>query len=197
MPLPSHLVYNELDGEEIREILTRRFVDLLSSVVYLQRHITLPHVRMRLSVVLESYAEKRNPDTQTINDVLDITTSVPADDSAPAEVTSLSLDINAAPMPGGQPPDQIRDEHGLGTVQPSRVKHLPFTEDRLTGRTVESSYGKIDRTGESGILPNATVVKQDFGRAGLAHGGARERLSHKQHGGSDGSPLPPNWEGER
>lgn len=185
MPLPTGATFNELDGEEAKHVLVERFKARLSEVPYLQRHITLPRVRMTLSVTLELYADQPTPERHEIEDQYNLIV--------------LNDTVDASPSRGGKPPDQIRDEHGISPPVPTRVHGLPFTEDvrpappvaHLEGAVVQDTYGlEVDRTGAGGMteagmakMRNATVATLDQGPAGLARGGQRAPLGIFKNGG--------------
>jgi len=178
MPLPSMLCYNELDGSEVGHILERRFEQVMQSVPYFQRHITLPRVRMTLQVKLEIWADQPAPETLNIGDTLTVVLDEPVLDT----ITAESVDSTA---PGsGHPPDQLREMHGLPVSQPARGAReiggqvaigdqYPAPGAGLEGREVEGLPGlKISRTGSGVIdgLPTArgaTVALIDQGPAGL------------------------------
>jgi hypothetical protein len=181
MPLPATLTYNELDGTEVAHVLEDRFGQVLRSVPYLQRHLTLPRVRMTLQVKLEIWADQPHPETQSIHDQLEILTA-PYEGTAAVVFTAESVD-SAAPGPGGHPPDQIRETHGLPVARagpgPRDAGAHIVTSDHwalLDGQEVDGMPGlKISRTG-SGVIDgmptsgNATVAKIDQGPAGLRQG---------------------------
>jgi hypothetical protein len=193
MPLPSTLTFNELDGDEVAHVLEERFRQVLTRVPYLQRHLTLPRVRMTLNVKLEIWADQPSPETQIISDRLDVVTDQPAQED-PLEVFEAESVASAAPGPGGHPPDRIRDEHGLPIAVAGRGPRAAgahiVTSDQyptaspgahppvqgLEGREVEDLPGlKISRTGTGVIdgMPasaNATIAKIDQGPAGLRSG---------------------------
>lgn len=157
MPLPSGATFNELDGEEVKAILIARFRDKLDSIPYLQRHLTLPRVEMITLIQLKLWADQPTPEVHEISD---------------------SYTINVSPTPGGHPPDQVRDDHGLPLHTQVKVAHLPFHADvsMLDGKVVESIPGlRVDRTGTA-ALPGSTFVTMDQGPAGLARGGSRDAL---------------------
>ena len=177
MPLPAMLTFNELNGEEVREILENRCHQVFERIPQFQRHITLPRVRITLNVKLEIYADQPNPETMNIGDKLTVVIDQP-----PEVFHAQSVDA-AAPIPGGHPPDQIRELHGLVMTQPARgprevggqvaVSDQPI---QLEGNEVEGLPGlRISRTGNGMIdgMPtseNATVAKIDQGPAGLRLG---------------------------
>lgn len=183
MPLPAVLTFNELNGEEVKSVLENRFEQVMRQVPYFQRHITLPRVRMTLSVKLEIWADQPQPETLKIGDALTVVYEVePNLDTFEAE--SVDSTANVA---GGQPPDQIREMHGLAISQPgpgpreigshiATSDNYPAQVNVLDGREVEGLPGlKVSRTGSGMIdgMPtstNATVAKIDQGPAGLRMG---------------------------
>lgn len=188
-PLPTTLTFNELDGSEVAHVLENRFHQIVERVPYFQRHLTLPRVRMTLQVKLEIWAEQPSPEVHSINDRIDVV----LDDPRLAAIIEAEAIDSAAPGPGGHPPDQIREMHGLPILQPTRGPreiggHIAtgdtwqaspgarFQEPGLEGREVEDLPGlRISRTGTGTIdgMPtssNATVAKIDQGPAGLRSG---------------------------
>jgi hypothetical protein len=191
MPLPRQLVYNDLSGEEVRHVLEERFSRLLSDVPYLQKHLTLPRVKMTLTVHLDVYADQPNPERHTIHNDLEVKSEGSEPDSLvfSGDVTEV---VNASPGIGGKPPDQIRDEHNLGIPVPTRGSNLNVTtlEDRVEGRRITSSNGSvIDRTGNAPERSGATVIVQDFGKAGLADGQFNRPDAPRLRGGHDGQGV--------
>ena len=178
MPLPAVLTYNELNGEEVKHVLKNRFEQVLEAVPYFQRHMTLPRVRMTMQVTLEVYADQPTPDIIPLSDRLQV---IVESEPKPTETfTAETLDSTA---PGsGDPPDQLREMHGLPIMQPARgpqnIGAQIATSDfeSLEGREVQGLPGlKISRTGSGMIdgMPtsaNATVAKIDQGPAGLRSG---------------------------
>jgi hypothetical protein len=119
--LPSNLTYNDLNGEEVRQILTDWFQQLLAAQPNLQRHLTLPNAKIGLEVAITvdmyiggSVPVASDPEQLLIRGGVELTNNVNA---APATQT-FSTTINAAPIPGGNPPDQLREQHGLPTPTP-------------------------------------------------------------------------------
>src|SRR5204862_2877876 len=103
MQLPSSMVYNDLNGEEIKQVLKQRLASILDRVPFLQRHLTLPRVSMSLRVQLDQWADQPNPERLEI-----------------ADSFVIENKISTAPTPDGHPPDQVRDEHGLPIPTPHR-----------------------------------------------------------------------------
>jgi len=168
MPLPSRLVYNDLNGAEVKHVLIERFIALLDQVPYLQKHITLPRVKMELQVQLDTWADQPTPERQTIRDEVDIMGENPPPPLLSDSNSVLLQDfVNASPR-GGKTPDQIRDEHGLFIPVPTRGP-LAVEDQTVEGvRMTMPSGAVVDRTGNAPERKNATVVIQDFGVAGLA-----------------------------
>lgn len=127
MPLSTEQVYDELNGEEIKQILLTRVKDLLDSVPDFQRHLTLPRVIMSLKLHLDIYG-RRNSALDLINE-LELRTKEPDSRVQLAEQLEVEDVVNAdtgAAVPGspfqgeGDPPDQIREEHGIPVREPVR-----------------------------------------------------------------------------
>ena len=180
MPLPRTLVYNDLSGDEVKHILAERFATLLSEVPYLQKHLTLPRVKMHLNVVLEVWADQATPETKQIMDQVEIR----------GEAMELSTTIDASR--NGQPPDLIREQYGLGipTPEPQRIGGIRRTEDTVENRRITMDNGVIiDRTGSSEeARSGSTVVKQDFGPA--REGRRLMNFANQQRASN---PAPPNF----
>lgn len=172
MPLPNKLVYNDLSGDEIKHILMERFAALLGNVPYLQAHITLPRLKMSLSVDLDCYADQNEPERKTITDTLEIT----------SETFHLKAEVDASSK--GKPPDQVREEHGLGVPTPKRSPLGPL-EDTVEGRVTTLPNGAtVDRTGQNPkARAGSTFVEQDFGPRLT-----RQNVARPQ--GRDGVPSP-------
>lgn len=183
MPLPSTLTFNELNGEEVRAVLENRFEQIMQQVPYFQRHMTLPRVKMTLSVKLEIWADQPQPETLKMGDALTVIYEVePEPDTFDMETVD-----STAPVAGGHPPDQVREMHGLPISQPgpgpreigghiATGDSYPPQASQLDGREVEGLPGlKISRTG-SGMIDgmasssHATIAKIDQGPAGLRLG---------------------------
>lgn len=177
------LTFNELTGEEARQVLENRFQQIMSQVPYFQRHITLPRVRITLNVKLEIWADQPQPETVNLSHAL---TVVYEGQPEPSQVIEAETVDSSAPVRGGHPPDQIRDMHGLAIPQPGPGPrnvggHIAISDsynqlDGLEGREVQGLPGlRISRTG-SGVIDGmvgpqgATIAKIDQGPAGLRQG---------------------------
>jgi hypothetical protein len=147
--LPSQLTYNDLNGSEAKEILVDWFRQLLDQQSILQPHLTLPMAKITLDIgiAVDMYVGGTVP-IASPPDHLDMTGAVTLSndvgggasgasgasmratgrDSVPEHRESrVSTVVNAAPVPGGRPPDQIREQHGLPVPRPGYG-------DRETGR---------------------------------------------------------------
>jgi len=133
---------------------------------------------MTLQVKLEIWADQPAPEVHTLNDRIEVV----QDDPVLVDIIRAEAVDTAAPVPGGHPPDKIREMHGLPIAQPMRgprdagAQIVTSDQYALDGREVEDLPGlKISRTGSGQIdgLPtstNATVAKIDQGPAGLRAG---------------------------
>lgn len=178
--LPSLVTYNELDGIEVATVLQNRFEQFLRGVPYFQKHITLPRVRISFQVKLEIWADQPSPEIVPLGDKFDVIIEGSAD---PTEIITAESADSSAPIPGGHPPDQIRELHGLPVSRPARGPRdigaqltMSDRPEPLDGREVQDMPGlRISRTG-SGVIDgmptssNATVAKIDQGPAGLRAG---------------------------
>lgn len=169
MPLSKEAVYNDLNGQEAREILSQRFEQRLNEIPWLQRHLTLPRVRMKLSVVFELYADQPTPESHAISD--DFTIRIDSSDAA--DTTSLhSLEphlfetedlIDASPETG-EPPEKLREDHHLPTTTPKKNPVTKQTEDvpddvqLIPGVSIHRC-----RSGQANPSTGATIITQDFG----------------------------------
>lgn len=156
MPLSREAVYNDLNGIEIKEILLDRFSARLAEVPWLQRHLTLPRVRMKLSVAFEIYADQPTPEVHSIDD--DFTIRTESDRTPPPIPVEHEFEDVIDASPDGDPPDQIREEAGIDLLTPTRNRQTGFTEDVL------SPGVKIARgSGPPSPSRGATIITQDFG----------------------------------
>jgi hypothetical protein len=140
--LPSNLTYNDLNGAEALEILEDWFHQLVSSYPpFGQRHLTLPMARITLDVhvAVDMYVGGSVP-VESPPEQMDITGAVTFENSVHTggsvhgvnippirRETNLRAEVNAAPVPGGAPPDELRERHGLAVPRPGYG-------DRETGR---------------------------------------------------------------
>ena len=131
--LPSQLTYNDLNGDEAVEILTDWFRQLLKSSPLLQPHLTLPMARLSLdiNVGIDMYVGGTVPvasppehvdidgNVTLDNNVRSLTHATGRDSVPEHREEKLAAVVNAAPLPGGSPPDQIREQHGLPVPRPA------------------------------------------------------------------------------
>lgn len=124
MKRPSELEYNDLNGAEVLDILHTRFYDLLHDLTELQERFVLTRAKLRLEIVLE--ISGASPPKKVYHDQLTISTvQPPPDNGIPVEVEhSLSAEINAY----DDPPDLVREEHGLPVPRAVRDPKLGITE---------------------------------------------------------------------
>jgi len=126
--LPFQLTYNDLNGAEAVDILTDWFRRLLQSQPLMQPHLTLPMAKITLDigVQIDMYVGGTVP-VASPPERLDIAGSVTLDNSVGGGGTVrlmrqdpvvLSTVVNAAPIPGGQTPDQVREAHDLPIPRP-------------------------------------------------------------------------------
>jgi len=164
MPLSSEMLYNDLDGESVKEILLIRCADLLNQVKEFNRTTTLPRVKMKLSIHLEIHGCA--PPTRDFSDELLVRMR---DEGPIGEVIATDYDvtIDADPTsPAGQHPDQIREEHGLPVMEPRKgafgnIEDVPVVrEDRIKyAFHVTQDYGPVrGRTGNEGPVLGAEVI---------------------------------------
>ena len=146
--LPSQLTYNDLNGSEATEVLVDWFRQLLKSHPVMQPHLTLPMAKFTLDIAIgvDMYIGGSVP-VESPPEHMDIAGSVSMDNKvagagAPVDVRSrasngdaagsavrgtgfehsdhkFSTVVNAAPIPGGQPPDEVRVSHDLPVPRPA------------------------------------------------------------------------------
>lgn len=175
------LTFNELDGLEIKELLRKRWVQIIDAVPQFQHHITFPKVRVSLVAEVEIWADQAQPEILPLTERLEVI--VESKVKAPTETFRIESEDSTAPIPGGHPPDELRDMHGLPVTQPVRgnreIGGQVAVADQLMpleGREVDGMPGlKISRTGTGTIdgmasSENATLAKIDQGPAGLRKG---------------------------
>jgi hypothetical protein len=132
--LPSNLTYNDLNGLEAKEAILDWVRQLLDSRPELQSHLTLPNadIKIALNIGIDMYVGgsvpvASPPETLTILGGTSLRNEISGSNSnrAPGLEESLSTQnislgarINAAPIPGGDPPDKVRERHGLPVTRP-------------------------------------------------------------------------------
>jgi hypothetical protein len=97
MRLPRTQKFDQLNGQEVKEILIDRLERVLEQSPHLQRHLTLPNVRieMLLQVSLTMYADQQGATPVVMEDEFVV-------DASPGPADS-----------GHKPPDRVRHEAGL------------------------------------------------------------------------------------
>jgi hypothetical protein len=173
--MPRILTFNELNGEEVAQVIKDQIALMVANIPYLQRHLTLPRVRIATQIKLEIWADLASPQELIINDKYEVVENSPAAfQSLRAEMVEAEMSESSAPIPGGYPPDRIRAIHGMPLSRPGPGEregggHL-YTADRpeLEQETESRHPGlKITRSVASGT----TVINPgDPGPAGLAQG---------------------------
>lgn len=200
MPLSREQVYNDLNGAEAKEILIQRFAARLNEVALLQRHLTLPRVRMKLSVSLELYADQASPEPHIIEDDFTIRTesdsrpslTLPAPRAEAIPRTEEFEDIIDS-SPSGDPPDRIREESGLPIPTPMRDRVTRQTADMP--ETVQLTDGVTIKRVNGGVGPSpsrgATIIEQDFGPARGRQESQYPNLKANRERASDPAPVQP------
>lgn len=133
---PSEATYDDLNGEEVLEILHTRFYNLLHELPELQRRFTVTRAVLRLEIALDIWGA--TPPKKIYHDKFTINAGLPAvaADFDPAEVHhELTADVDAR----NNPPDQVREEHGLPLPRAIRNKH-GFTETQYVEPDDEPKY---------------------------------------------------------
>lgn len=176
MALASMLTYNDLNGEEVRHVIENRVQQFFNEVTYFQRHMTMPRVRITTQVRMEVWADQPSPDVIPLNDRFDV---VVERSQEPMETISAEAVDSTSPN-DGNPPDEVREMHGLPISTPTRGArsigaHIGVadsfsepTPPMLPGLTVTRTGDRADS-----IARYATVAIIDAGPAGLAHGEMR------------------------
>lgn len=166
MPLPSELVYNSLNGEEIKKILCARFIDVLNQIPDFKRFTTFPRVRMEMNIRLE-VAGRTPPNFRVADDVvvrMNPSATPPLHPTQTEEELEMdtTVNVNADDMDGGDPPDQIREDHTLPIMTPQRgpagyIEDVPVLSKRVGAYSyaafVEQDYGPARaRSGQEGSV---------------------------------------------
>jgi len=169
------LTYNELDGLECREILENRVTQCFDKVPYFKKHLTLPRVKLTLKVTIEVYAEQPNPEKLEIGDSL----TVQVDGPRLMETLTMETVDAAAPIPGGHPPDQLREMHGLPVSRPERGPRETGGHIVLADQIPEKSYSGLTVERDE----TQTIGRIDQGPAGLKFGRMqRDSFDDMRHG---------------
>lgn len=208
MPLSAEVVYNELNGEEGKEILVQRVSDLLSAIPEFRRLISLNRVRMRIDIELEVWG--RTPPTVSVKDEFMVLARNPLAEDEGEEIHagySAGSEIYANPsVPGGLHPDQIREDHALPIMVPTRgpFGHQDEMIVRQPAQPVPpaqlSKPNRVEATPEvekgSGIR-YASFVTQDYGPARSRTGNESPvigEIKNSGGGGGGGEVAAPNFQ---
>jgi hypothetical protein len=181
--LPSQLTYNDLNGAEAVSILSDWLSQLLRAHPMMQPHLTLPMAVFTLDVKVSvdmhtggSVPVASAPEhieitgrTSLYNEVaraseeLNMETLLRLDQAAAAaEAESMRMCemrtiVNAAPVPGGKPPDEIRTMHGLPIPGPGygpreTGSHM-FLADVLTGAPAVKTKPAPPQSSQIPVVP--------------------------------------------
>lgn len=199
MKRPSILCYNDLNGEETAQVIVDEFTAVLADYPYFKPHLTFPRVRAIVHVELITEAEQPNAvPVVTIDREVDVRLSSYDPrlkyDTNHVEATftidsSPDPNTNGAYTKGNAPPDTIRVDHGIeptiqvqtfsadgrklsiGDIKPSapNIESLPPIVQLSEPQNNQGLGIVVDRSGQSTVRRNATVITQDPGPAGLAN----------------------------
>lgn len=119
---PNKVEYNDLNGEECLEILHTRFFDWIHTLPELQRRFALTRVKMRIEIALDIWGvdKKKIYHLNAPNGFEILATGDPGE--LVQQQTSIEIDsLN-------NPPDLIREEHGLEIPEAQRNAGIGFHE---------------------------------------------------------------------
>ena len=223
--LPSQLTYNDLNGAEAVESIMDWVRQLLLSDPLMQPHLTLPmaDIRIGLKIDIDMYVGgsvpvNAPPEQRSICGAVTLTNGLTNGlerldhEIAQHRSVDLTARVNAAPIPGGQPPDAIRESHGLPVPRPGygprdtgshlfladiveeHDRKLSLTGGRegivADGYTFASDPASASPTEQTIDLANGAIEIDMAGR-GIAHAGMvvkddSHRKSVKQFGDQRG-----------
>lgn len=207
MKLASQLTYNDLNGDEAVEVLCDWFHQLLKSDPLMQPHLTLPMAKITLNIGVQidmyvggTVPVVSAPDRRDITGAVTLSNDLSGGAQPVMSATGvdrrmehreskLTTVVNAAPLPGGEPPDKIREKHDLPIPRPSYgpretgshlflsdapEQPLPPDTERLEPSVLdniieESSVAKVDARmqsagGRRGMVADGYVLSSE--RAG-------------------------------
>ncbi len=122
MPLPERLEYHDLNGQEVFDLVHTRVFDFLSQIPELKKHISLSRVIVRLELGLDIWGT--GPRLH-----LDQMELLAPENTTPGFVPVESHPSLDAIMDSRRnPPDQIREEHGLSVPRSIRNPTTTFHE---------------------------------------------------------------------
>jgi hypothetical protein len=157
--LTSEQVYRSLNGAEVKEILLTRFNLVLDNIQQLQHHIELSRVRLTLSVEAEIMSHDGSTvhgQYFTADDVLTLSTALPPG-TVEAVYDQAVIDAST------QPPDQIREEHGLPVMElrrtPLGIQEEPVIHEGgiRFARTATIDRGRVTIKDHMGHVDSTTV----------------------------------------
>jgi hypothetical protein len=155
--LPSQLTYNDLNGQEAIEVLTDWFRQLLQSQPYLQPHLTLPmaDITLDIGIQVDMYPGGTVP-IASPPEQLTIAGAVKLENK-------LSTRINAAPIPGGVPPDKVREQHDLPIPRPGYGPRETGSHLFLADIAAETERKRTDNPtgGREGIVADGYVFSSE------------------------------------
>ena len=179
--LPSQLTYNDLNGSEAVEILTDWFRQLLLTQPLMQPHLTLPMAKLSLDILVGidmfvggTVPVASPPDRLEIKGEVKLFNSLSGSPDGDSLLRAtgrdsvlehreerLSTIVNAAPLPGGVPPDQVREQHGLPVPRPGygprdTGSHLFLSDVAEATEVKRSATG-----GRKGIVADGYVFSSD------------------------------------
>jgi hypothetical protein len=184
--LPSQLTYNDLNGSEATEILVDWFRQLLQRQALLQPHLTLPMADIHLGVHVDinmyiggTVPIASPPEHEEINGSISLTNHLSAFDSASStedlyaarrlreqpvsehREDDLSTRVNAAPIPGGSPPDQIREQHDLPVPRPGYGSRDTGSHLFLSDVTDETTRRASETGGREGVVADGYTFSRE------------------------------------
>jgi hypothetical protein len=107
--LPSKAEYSDINGEECLELLHTRFWDYIHTLPELQRRFALTRLMLRFEITLDIYGA--TPPKKVYHHQFEVTVTDPQPphfEEAEAHHETV-IDVDSR----NNPPDQIREEHGL------------------------------------------------------------------------------------
>lgn len=129
MPFPraTSAEYNDLNGEECFEIAHTHLYNLLKDIPEFQRRFALTRVILRVEVSLDIWGATPNKKVYQQKHTIDVTDPIP--DSMEAREAHYTRDSTIDSR--SNPPDQVRDDHGLPIPRGVKSATLGVTETQL------------------------------------------------------------------
>lgn len=125
MNLPKNVEYSDLDGEETKQILAARFWQFMETIPEFQRRFALTRVQLRLELVVDIWGA--SPPRKVLHDSLVMT----ATEAPPSTFTDVEAHHQATSEVDAfnNPPDLVREEHGLPVHRGQRNPQTGFMEN--------------------------------------------------------------------